>query len=139
MGIFTLLLLPHNDSFCFKESELFMQELKYNFLTCSTSCIMVKKSNKDIRDRSRADANTPSLIGTILQNTKAVIFFVCCLGGVVSVFCIYSAGLFGAGAKEGGTKFLINADDKELKDAFFSDDSPHLFYCHEHGNRVSIL
>ena len=34
------------------------------------------------------------------------------------------------------TKFLVNASPAALKDTF-SSATPHVFYCHEHGNPVS--
>lgn len=101
---------------------LFLFQSCQNSLLFSIVFAMVKKSNKE---------STPTLMNTILINPRPIILFILCLGGAIFGFCIYSTD-------QSGTKFLINADDGELKAAFFND-SPHLFYCHEHGNQVRII
>ena len=67
----------------------------------------------------------------ILTKSRALLLFVSCLAGSFLVLCFYNAGFF----NQSGPVYLINADERDLKAAFFND-APHLFYCHEHGNPV---
>lgn len=58
------------------------------------------------------------------------------LVGALAVLVTFLRLHWAAPASDLGIKFLINADQSKVVEAFRSA-SPHLFYCHEHGNQVS--